>query len=483
LSDRDPQAPIVPLRRRVVRGVTVAVLREASGVVIGLAGVVLLTRWIGPSAYGTYAAGSILLLYLSTLSRWGLQIQLVRRATEPASEDYHVAFTLALALGGAAAIGGALVVPSLETWSRIPGLSAIAAVLLPALPGMLASQIPRGKIERRLAFQRIAAAETAAQLTFYAVALPAAWAGAGMWAPVAGLWAHLSVLWVWLFLESGYRPALRWRTRSVLGFLRQGLGISSSEWLWQARSLVNPLIVGHFLGTAAVAYVDLAVRVVDNLGFVKHAATRVGVPVMAQVQHTPQRLRNAVAEGTRWQVLVLGAALIGLTWVSPFAIPVLFGPAWEPVRIVLPFIALGSLSHAVINLRIAALYVQERYARVTVVHGLHLALLALTTVAAIPRLGLLGYGLGELAALLAFFVLIATTRRQLGLLGGRSIALGWLVLAVALFAPLVGWWAAIPLLLTMAHPATWRIVRDLLHQWWTAWVHQVEGGGDSPAAR
>ena len=248
-------------------------------------------------------------------------------------------FTLALALGGAAAIGGALVVPGLETWSRIPGLSAIAAVLLPALPGMLASQIPRAKMERRLAFQRIAAAETAAQLTFYAVALPAAWAGAGMWAPVAGFWwAHLIVLWAWLFLEFGYRPALRWRTRSVLGFLRQGLGLSASEWLWQARSLVNPLIVGRFLGTAAVAYVDLAVRVVDNLGFVKQAATRVGVPIMAQVQQTPQRLKSTVAEGTRWQVLALGAALIGLTWVSPFAIPVLFGPVWEPVRIVLPFI-------------------------------------------------------------------------------------------------------------------------------------------------
>ena len=179
MSDRDPLAHKVPLRRRVVRGVTVAVVREGAGVVIGLAGVVLLTRWIGPSAYGTYAAGSILLLYLTTLSRWGLQIQLVRRAAEPASEDYHVAFTLALLFGGAAAIGGALIVPSLETWSRIAGLSAIAAVLLPALPGMLASQVPRAVMERRLAFQCIAAAETAAQLTFYAVALPAAWAGAG----------------------------------------------------------------------------------------------------------------------------------------------------------------------------------------------------------------------------------------------------------------------------------------------------------------
>ena len=82
---------------------------------------------------------------------------------------------------------------------------------------------------------------------------------------------------------------------------------------------------------------------------------------MAQVQQTPQRLRNAVAEGTCWQVLVLGSALIGLTWVSPFAIPVLFGPAWEPC----PHRAAiyrGRVDppHAVVNLRIAALYVQER---------------------------------------------------------------------------------------------------------------------------
>ena len=111
----------------------------------------------------------------------------------------------------------------------------------------------------------------------------------------------------------------------------------------------------------------------------------------------------------------------------------------------------------------------------TVIHGLHLVLLALTSIIAIPRPGVRGYGLGEAAALLAFFVLIATTRRPFGLLGGSGVAVAWLVLCVALFAPLVGWWAAVPLLLTLAHPATWRIVRDLLHQWWTAWIHPAEG--------
>ncbi|MBC7671326.1 MAG: polysaccharide biosynthesis protein, partial [Polaromonas sp.] len=44
------------LRAQVVRGSAFLVIRQGVGVVIGVAGILLLTRLIGPAAYGTFAA-------------------------------------------------------------------------------------------------------------------------------------------------------------------------------------------------------------------------------------------------------------------------------------------------------------------------------------------------------------------------------------------------------------------------------------------
>ena len=53
-------------------------------------------------------------------------------------------------------------------------------------------------------------AELAAQALFFAVAIPAAIAGWGAFAPVAGWWMQQTALLVAAYALAGYRPGFHW---------------------------------------------------------------------------------------------------------------------------------------------------------------------------------------------------------------------------------------------------------------------------------
>src|SRR5829696_7620278 len=107
------------LRTRVLRGGIYLYVRQGLGVAIGVIGVILLTRTIGPEAYGLYAAALGIFLYLFYLSQWGVEVYLIRREGEPQPHEYNQAFTLLLLLGLAGAGLAITALPLLERWVRL----------------------------------------------------------------------------------------------------------------------------------------------------------------------------------------------------------------------------------------------------------------------------------------------------------------------------------------------------------------------------
>ena len=462
------ERPQASLRSRVTESAILLTLREGAGVLIGLVGVVALTRMIGPGNFGLYAAAAAVYSYLYILGQWGLPVFLVRREGEVPDMVLHQAFTLAGSLGVLGLIGGWLLAPGIDAWARIPGFTSVGRTILLALPGALVMQVPRAILSRRLEFKAVATAELAGQIGFYLAALPLAALGAGVWAAVAGWWAQSAVAWPILYLAAGYRPRLTWDRELVQEMLRDGLSYTAATWAWQARTLINPLLVGRYVGVAGVGYVDLAVRFVDNLGFVKTAASRVAVAALAQVQQDRARLRTAIGEGARLQVLALGTLLAGFGLAAPWLIPLVFGEEWLPVLVVYPFIALGALANGLFNMEVTALYVLRQNAKVLAFHLVHVGLFAGTAVLGLRSLGLVGYGWGEVAAVLSYPLLHTMIARRIGapILG---VAFLWAVaFACAVLIHPLGWWMALPLVGVALWPRTWREVRRLILPLWHA---------------
>jgi PST family polysaccharide transporter len=146
-----------------------------------------------------------------------------------------------------------------------------------------------------------------------------------------------------------------------------------------------------------------------------------------------------------------------------------FGSDWSPVLTLLPFVAFGYLTNTLFALQISGLFVLRRYLDVAAVHLLHVGLFALTAVVLVPRLGLIGYGFGEIAGTAAYLLLHLLFSRVVQRPDYHVAGVWWIAFSAACFVRPIGWWMAIPLLILLASPGFWRLVRELLRQWSEAW--------------
>ena len=453
------------LRTQVIRGGAILVARQGAGTAFNVVGTLVLTRLLGPESYGLYAAAFGITVFFTLVARMGLDVYLVRAEGTPAAAVYHQAFTLLLLSGVGLALLGVLALPLFQFWlhdSRyLPPLQA----LLLMLPLTVLSAPSVARMERALDYGRVAALEVMEPVLYYVVALPLAFAGFGVWAPVIGYGVSQAWLVAGGCVLARYLPRWHWSPPLVREMLHYGLGLSTSIWVWWLRSLVNPLIVGGLLGPAFVAYVALAIRMVEGLSFVKAATWRMSIAVLARVQGDLGRLGAALEEAMGLQVLALGPLFAGFALAAPWLVPRMFGPQWAPVLVVFPFIALGGLVNAVFSMHTSALYVLKHNREVTIFNAVHIALFATATLLLVPALQLLGWGLAEVIALPSYLVLHLQLRRYFVV--GYARAIPWLLAFVpALFVPLLPWPAGAVLWLpALAVGCTWS-ARHQLQEYW-----------------
>jgi PST family polysaccharide transporter len=386
-------------------GVAYIAARYGGSALVNAGNVLVLTWWIGPRAYGAFVTAVGISTFLASITRAGLDTHLVRTEEAPVREDYDTAFTLIVAISILLCALGRLALPLLTRWLSESSFALPYLVLLLTVPLIGLAGPPLAKLERALQFRDVAKIEFGGQLAAFVVSAILAWRGFGVWAPVAGhmIW-QLYVL-VAAQRVSGFSPrlAVDWnRARRMIGF---GLGFSASVRVWQLRNLVNPLIVGRFLGTEAVAYVALGVRAVEALSFVRTAVGRVAIATLARLREDPERCQRMIQKGARYQLFALGPVFLLIALLGPPLLPKLLGGRWSSALMVFPFVASGVLIHSIFALEASALFVEGRQWVVTRCYLWHVLLLILGTAVFVPNAGIVGYGWAELAACIPYCIL------------------------------------------------------------------------------
>lgn len=415
-------------------------------------GVLLITRVLGPSAYGAYVAAFGIYGYATLVGQFGISVYLIRHAEPLPDRLFANAYALLAALSLLLVLALLAALPILTAWVNIPGFAPIMLVLALALPAQLLAIPAMARLERALNFKTAASIEVAAQLGFYAVAIPAIAAGAG---PIALAAA-------WLTQQILLCAAAHIVTRSCLSFafdrklLREMFGyaaaFSFANWIWQLRLLVPPLIVAPTLGAQAVGILGLTIGLLEMLSVLKSIAWRLSIAVLGRLQHDHARLRHAITEGMELQALAIGAILLGFGWLGDWLVPTVFGPHWAGVMAIYPFIALAYFTNALFNLHASTLTLLRRNSDLAWFHTLHIALFAGAAVLLVPTLGLCGYGWAELIALASYPLLHLLLTRAIGSPDYRRTAIWWLGVAVGLFWRELGWWALAAPFLALALP-------------------------------
>ncbi|MGO9124947.1 MAG: oligosaccharide flippase family protein [Terriglobales bacterium] len=404
-----PSLPLAAAKLRVpdpfcgetARGAIYLAARYGLGVIVGVGNMLVMTWWIGPHAYGLFVTAVGIVAFLAIVARGGIDTYLVR-SEAPDVRMYRTATTLILGASIGLGLAAAVATPLFIRWygSREfvpPYLALLAAIPVSALTG-----VPMAKLERGLEFRRIAGIELAGQSLGLVIAASLAWLHAGVWAPVTG-----QIAWqVFTLIAAGASAA----TSCRLGFdlqharrmLSYGVGLTASLRTWQLRTLVNPLIVGRFVGAEGVAYMALAIRIAEALGSFRLAAGRMAIAALSRLQSSREEFRRTLEQALYLQVVTLGPLLCGFALLGPFVVRHVIGARWMPSLQVYPFAAAGVLVNSVYNLQASALFVVGKQWLVMRSYVAHVVLLAATTLILLPRLGLIGYGWAELVACSAY---------------------------------------------------------------------------------
>lgn len=425
------------------RGVGFIAARYGASSLIQAGNVLVLTWWIGPRAYGAFVTAVGITTFLSSITRAGLDTHLVRCEEVPNREDYDTAFTLILLISMFLCLLGWLALPLLSLWLHDRSFAIPYLVLLATIPLVGLAGPPLAKLERALEFRDVAQIEFGGQLCAFIVGAILAWRGFGVWAPVVGYVAWQAFVLVAARIVSGFVPRLNFnlsRARQMMSF---GLGFSASVRVWQLRNLVNPLIVGRFLGAEAVAFVALGVRAVEALGFVRTAVGRVEIAALSRLREDPERGREMMQKGARWQIFALGPAFCLLALLGPRFLPTLMGARWSSALLVFPFIAAAALTNSIFLLEASALFVEGRQWAVTRIYFWHVAVFVSGTAVLVPRFGMVGYGWSELGACVPCFLLHSALTPNLRV--SLKATLPWLagfVVAILSSASVSAWrWA------------------------------------------
>jgi PST family polysaccharide transporter len=432
------------LRGRTLRSFLLLGAQRVVGVVVTAGGSIALARLLTPEVFGLYAILVFVITAGVRSSELGLGAALIQRRDLHPAAALGVAFTatfgLALALGAAIAAAAPLV-------ARWPGVSSdvTAPVRWLALLVVLSSlRMPAMVLlERRLAYFPLTVAETADTVTFHAVAIAAAIAGAGLWSFVMGALAARVVNLVVLWGAARWRPTLRWSWRELAPVMKFGILFQGSILVAIAGDAVVPIFVTAWSGVTGVGFLNWAATLAFLPLQVVSIAGRVLFPALSSLQADTERFAEATARAlNRVTAVLYPAAALLLAGADP-VVRLIFGEAWLPAIPAVRCFCLSAIIGGTSTIFVHALY---SLGRADIVFRLNLAsvvLLWVITLVLVPWLGFVGFAVASVSLACAGVSYTALSVRRLApvrVLPAVRVPLAASLGSAAVLAALVGLW-------------------------------------------
>jgi O-antigen/teichoic acid export membrane protein len=201
----------------------------------------------------------------------------------------------------------------------------------------------------------------AATLLGAAVAIVVAVKGFGAWAIVAQQVTEACVSTVLLWVLSPWRPSLTCSRASIRRLGRFAGNVFAENFLFQAGRNAGNLLIGRFLGAAALGVYSLATTVI-LVPFWRIAAPlqQVFLPAFSELQNDRERLARLWIRTTRLIAAVAMPALVALVILAPDFVQVVLGSRWEAATPVIQILAWVGLLQALQALNAEILLALDR---------------------------------------------------------------------------------------------------------------------------
>jgi PST family polysaccharide transporter len=322
------------LAGQAARGVLWAFLAIAGGKLVWLGAMAVLARLLAPADFGLLAFGLVFVTYLEAVGDLGTSAALIYwpdRDRDSIARTAQATFIVNLATG---ALFFAI------TWWAAPAAAdffaneravPILRALAWAFPLKALGNAHDALLQKELRFRARVVPELGLALVKTAVAVTMAFAGFGVWSLVGGQLFGLAAWTLGLWLVVPWRPRLTLpgdRLRPVLAY---GRGIVLVNVLAAVVHHADLVVVGRFLGTAALGFYQIAYKVPEMTVTVAiWVAGRVLFPTLSRLHAAGGEMAAGWLAALRYTALLAVPAAVGLFFVAEPLVLLLYGEPWRP---------------------------------------------------------------------------------------------------------------------------------------------------------
>jgi O-antigen/teichoic acid export membrane protein len=295
-----------------------------------LAQVAVLARLLAPADYGLMAIVTVVVSFTGIFADMGVNSAYVQRQNVSENERSSL-FWLNVGLSTALALLVLLLSPLLAHWfgdARLTPLLMLASSTF--IINALGQQV-RMSAEKALNFRPLMLLEVASIFVGFVAAIAAAWAGWGVYALVIGsiVCAGSGTMLAWIFLADGWRPQSRFRVADVRSYLGFGGALVANNFVNEINRNIDLLLGGRMLGAAALGLYSLPRQIVFQIqDMVNPIITRVGFPLIAQVQTDTSRVRGIYLQTLNMTASINAPLYIGVAFFSPEVVHIILGDKW-----------------------------------------------------------------------------------------------------------------------------------------------------------
>lgn len=339
-----PRSKSSQLVRQAAHGAAALFVRQ--GLVYGgniVCGIIL-ARLLTPTEFGFYGVIVFFAAFLNIFGGTGFAGNLIRTEENPSLEDFRAVFTGQQVVVGLVFAGIWLASPWLafryhlqnrgECFFRLIGL----ALALSSM--MVVSQV---KMERELAFGKLALVEVAQGLSFNLAAVILAWRGVGVLSFAIALVVRAGCGAIFSNIVEPWPIGWRWDVEALKRHLRFGLALQGGQFISLAKDSITPVFVGLYLGAAKMGYVTWAATLASYPTMMLMPLQRLYLPFFARLQSDIGELRRYAAHAI-WMANAFAAPLVITTVVLAHPITVLiFGSKWLVALPVFYYLAVANV--------------------------------------------------------------------------------------------------------------------------------------------
>jgi O-antigen/teichoic acid export membrane protein len=339
------------LRSRATTAAVWIAVGSAGRTLLQVGQLAILTRLLEPEAFGLMAVVLAVISVGSLFADGGLSSAFLQRRAVPdecRSSLYWVNLLLATAVALIIAVFSPLI-----AWAYDD--STLTWVILMCCPIFVLSAAGRQfevASEKSLKFRSLVSIELCSAAIGVAAAIGSALAGWGVYSlPSAALAASLtkSVL-AMALLSDGWQPQARLRFADVRSYIGFGSATLASNLINQVNLTIDIFLGGRLLGVDALGVYSVPrTMVMQTQGIINPIVTRVGFPVIAEVQGDPRVIRRA------YELMVGAVAALGAPIYAAIAVlaadicSIFLGPRWNDAPETLSVLAIWAAVRSIGN--------------------------------------------------------------------------------------------------------------------------------------